>query len=256
VLGLSGPPGAASAAVFTLLGADRRFSVDGEGRWSLSAGGGHLGRALGSLDFAVVDVETTGGRSVDGHRIIEIAVVEVQDGVVADDFRTLVNPGRTIPTIVQSLTGITPSMVAAAPEFQHVAPEVVARLEDRVFVAHNAGFDWRFVADELVRAGYDPPEVRRLCTVRMARRLTTGLRRRNLDALSRHYGVPIHQRHRAFGDALATARILLRLLDEAAYRGIHDLDALEGFLRSRRRRSRSPQRELFDGPGAERPGAG
>ncbi|HZD03651.1 MAG TPA: exonuclease domain-containing protein, partial [Longimicrobiales bacterium] len=96
-------------------------------------------------------------------------------------------------------------------------------------------------------AGFDAPTLPRLCTVRMARRLLPGLRRRNLDALTRHFGIPVHQRHRAFGDALATARILLRLLDEAGCRGIHDLDALQRFLGRRRGRGRTAQRELFDG---------
>lgn len=254
VLGLTGHPGAASAAVFALLGGDVRFRLDGEGRWSLAPGGVHIGRPLGSLSFAVVDVETTGGRSASGHRIIEIAVVEVRDGAVAGDFHTLVDPGRGIPTMIQSLTGITPPMVAGAPEFHHVAPRVAERLEGRVFVAHNAAFDWRFVTDELVRAGYETPDVARLCTVRMARVLLPGLRRRNLDALTRHFGIPVHQRHRAFGDALATARVLLRLLDEAGCRGIHDLDALQRFLRRRRRRRPSSQGELFGGPSRAREG--
>lgn len=246
VLGLEGHPGAASSAVFALLGGDERFRVDGEGRWSLGPGGAHLGRPLASLPFAVVDVETTGGPSRSGHRVIEIAVVEVRDGAVAADFRTLVNPGRGIPRMIQSMTGITPAMLAGAPEFQHVAPEVLRRLEGRVFVAHNARFDWRFVADELLRAGWEPPEMERLCTVRMARRLVPGLRRRNLDAVTRHFGIPVPGRHRAWGDAMATARVLVRLLDEAGLRGIHDLESLRRSLR-RRGTSRNPrQAELFD----------
>lgn len=247
VLGIAGHPGAASTAVFTLLGDDPRFRLDGAGRWSLAPGGAHLGRPLHELEYAVVDVETTGGPSGTGHRIIEIAVVEVAGGVVSDEFRTLVNPGRGIPSPVQVLTGITAGMVRAAPEFQHVAPVVAERLAGRVFVAHNVAFDWRFVVDELVAAGYEAPDVRRLCTVRMARRLVPALRRRNLDELARHFDVPIHERHRAYGDALATARVLLRLLDEAGLRGIHDLDALQGFLRKPRRRRGRPQPELFDG---------
>lgn len=247
VLGLHGHPGAASSAVFALLGADPRFRLDAEGRWSLGPGGAHLGRALDRLPYAVVDVETTGGPSHSGHRIIEIAVVEVRDGAVGDHFRTLVDPGRGVPTMIQSMTGITTPMLAGAPEFHHIAPAVAERLEGRVFVAHNVRFDWRFVADELTRAGWEPPEVDRLCTVRMARRLVPGLRRRNLDALTRHFGIPVHQRHRAYGDALATARVLVRLLDEAGRRGIHDLESLQRHLRRRRgHRDAARQPELFD----------
>jgi DNA polymerase-3 subunit epsilon len=249
VLGLEGHPGAASAAVFTLLGDDDRFRVDGDGRWSLAPGGTHLGTPLHDLTYAVVDVETTGGRPGRGHRITEIAVVELRDGILGAEFSSLVNPGRAIPLGIQSLTGITPEMVAGAPTFEHVAPRVAEHLEGRVFVAHNVGFDWRFVAAELTRAGIEPPDVPRLCTVRMARRLVPRLRRRNLDALSRHYRVPIANRHRAWDDALATARILLRLLDEAARRGIHDLESLHAFLRKRRSAKRASP-DLFDGGSA------
>lgn len=232
-LGLSGNPRAASAAVFTLLGSDPRFHVDGTGRWSLKDARASVDESLTSPTYAVVDVETTGGRPGRGHRIIEIAVVEVRDGVIADDFRTLVNPGARIPWGITRLTGITSEMVAGAPWFEAIADEVMERLRGRVFVAHNARFDWAFVRAELVDALGEAPEMKKLCTVRMTRRLVPRLRRRNLDAVARHFGVEIRPRHRAFGDALATARILIRLLDEAAARGISDLGSLEALLLGR-----------------------
>lgn len=251
VLGLRGHAGAASAAVFSLLGADARFEVDGKGRWSLAGGGVHIGRSLGALTYAVVDVETTGGGHGAGHRITEIAIIEVRGGAITDEWQTLVNPGRSIPFVVQSLTGITPGMVDTAPYFDHVAEEIADRLRGRVFVAHNVGFDWRFVSDELTRSGIEVPSVERLCTVRMARRLVHGLRRRNLDALTQHFGVPIQGRHRAYGDALATARVLLRMVDEAQGRGIGDLKALEAYLRQGGRRRRTAEEPgLFDGLGS------
>lgn len=209
--------------------------------------GVHLGRPLRELDYAVVDVETTGGPVFSGHRIIEIAIVEIRDGVICDEYETLINPGRWIPRMIESLTGIGTELVADAPYFEHVADEVADRLRGRVFVAHNVGFDWRFVSSELARAGVDVPSVPQLCTVRMARRLVFGLRRRNLDALSQHFGIPIPQRHRAYGDAFATARILLRLLDQAEGKGIADLDSLQSHLRRGRGRRHRPQPELFDG---------
>lgn len=254
VLGLEGHPGAASAAVFSLLGSDDRFRVDGEGRWSLAPGARALGRPLRDLSFAVVDVETTGGAYDNGHRITDIAVVEVRDGAVVDEWRTLVRPGRSIPPMITRLTGITNAMVRGAPDFEHVAPALQERLEGRVFVAHNMRFDWRWVSAELSAAGGDPPEGPRLCTIRLARALVPGLRRRNLDALTRHFGIPIHERHRAYGDALATARVLLRLLDEAAGRGIGDLQALDAHVRrnGRRKKRRSPQGELLGEAAAPR----
>lgn len=230
VLGLTGHPGAAAAAVYSLLGPDPRFRVDSGGVWSLEAGLRGVGPSLGFLDYAVVDVETTGGDPDQGHRIIELAIVEIRDGVIARDYRTLVNPGRRIPPGVVRLTGITDEAVATAPFFDEVAADVSDRLKGRVFVAQNAAFDRRFVSAQLVDVLGEVPPAEILCTVRMARRLIPELRKRNLDALSRHYGIRIHGRHRAYGDALATARIFLRLLDEAEGKGIRDLHRLVTFL--------------------------
>ena len=238
ILGLTGHAGAASAAVFQLLGADRRFKVDGAGVWSLDPGLAPLGKSLDEVGFAVVDVETTGGGLEFGHRVTDIAIVEVRGGEIVDEFQTLINPGRRIPTGITALTGITDEMVARAPYFDEVAESVLRRLEGRVFVAHNVAFDWGFVSGELVRTLGEAPEAVRLCTVRMVRRLVPGLRHRNLDVVTRHFGVPIEGRHRAYGDALATARVFLRLLDEARGRGLDDVASLEWYLRRRSRRTR------------------
>lgn len=246
ILRLEGNAGAASAAVFALLGTDPRFAVDAGGLWSLQ--GKAIGTPLSELSFAVVDVETTGGRAGGGDRITEIAIVEVRGGEIVDEYQSLVNPGRPIPPMIVRLTGITSPMVVSAPYFEHIAPEVQRRLSDRVFVAHNVGFDYGFVRYELQQALGEASLGSRLCTVRLARGLLPRLRRRNLDELARHYGISIHARHRAHGDALATARVLIRLLDEAAREGIHDLAALRKNLRRRiRRRSRrSPQKDLWE----------
>jgi DNA polymerase-3 subunit epsilon len=217
--------------------------VDGTGVWSLDPGLAPLGASLDDVGFAVVDVETTGGGVDRGHRITEIAVVEVRGGRIVDEYQTLVNPGRRIPPGVQALTGITDEMVAGAPYFDHVAETILARLEGRVFVAHNVSFDWGFVSTELTRALGQAPDPVRMCTVRMVRRLVPALRYRNLDVVSRHFGVRIQGRHRAYGDALATARVLLRLLDEARGRGLDDVASLEWYLRRRGRRKRRDPRQ-------------
>ncbi len=237
ILGLSGNPGAASAAVFALLANDARFSVDAGGVWTLAAG--RVGTALRDLSYAVVDVETTGGGVQQGHRITEIAIVTLEGGQIVDDWTTMVNPGRSIQPMVTAITGITADMVDSAPFFEHVAPEVSRRLAGRVFVAHNVGFDWAFVRNELAEAEGEVPAVESLCTVQLARLLLPQLKKRNLDAVSQHYDVPIEGRHRAWGDARATAWILRRLLDEAGLQGIHDLATLRKKLRSRRGRRRS-----------------
>ncbi len=232
--------GAASAAVFTVLGPDSRFQVDGEGVWSIL--GPRPGIPLSELSYAVVDVETTGGSYGRGHRMTEIAIYEVRGGVVEDEHRSLVNPGRTIPRHITALTGISNRMVSSAPFFDQIASDVLERLKGRVFVAHNARFDWGWISRQLADAIGEVHNVERLCTVRMSRRLLPRLRRRNLDEVARHYGIDVADRHRAHGDALATTRILIRLLDEAGRQGLADLDALRYFLRRRGRRSRSPRR--------------
>jgi len=230
VLGLTGNAGAASAAVFSLLGSDPRFRVDARGWWSLVGDPPRPEEELDALPFAVVDVETTGGSPDRGHRITEIAVVEIRDGLIAEDFQTLINPGRPIPPRVSELTGITDEMVRYAPYFDEVAEDLCAWIEDRVFVAHNVSFDWRFISAELGDAIGYVPRVPRLCTVQLVRRFAPELQRRNLDSITTHYGIPVHARHRAFGDALATARVLLRLLDAARASGVRDLTALQLLL--------------------------
>lgn len=250
VLGLEGHTGAAAAAVFQLLGADPRFRVDADGVWSVDDEAVPLGEPLGEVSFAVVDVETTGGSADRGHRVIDVAIVEVRGGEVVDEYQTLVNPARNVSSTIEGLTGISNDMVRGAPYFDHVADEISRRLRGRVFVAHNVSFDWRFIEAELLRAQVDVPEVPLMCTVRMSRRLVPDLRRRNLDVVARHFGVPIHERHRAYGDALATARVLLRLLDEARGRGIDDVRTLQWYLERRRRRlNRDPAQFALDLPG-------
>jgi DNA polymerase-3 subunit epsilon len=248
VLGLRGPHGALTTAVHTLLSRDARFRVDERGFWFFECAPGSI--PLHDLRCAVVDVETTGGSFATGHRIVDIAIVHVEPGGrVGELWRTLVNPGRSLPWGVQRLTGISDDMLSVAPWFEHVADEISRRLDGRVFVGHNVAFDWRFVNAELAEGLGAVPSVKRLCTIRMARFLLPKLRRRNLDVISRHYGVVNHARHRADGDALATARVFVRLLDEARTRGLGDLSALERFLATgmeglprRRRRGRGKVR--------------
>lgn len=176
---------------------------------------------LHELEFAVVDVETTGGSYYKTDRIVEVAVVIVRNGAPAESFSSLVNPCRPIPRGVSYLTGISNAMVMDAPLFDHIATELKGLLDSRVFVAHNVAFDWGFVNEELDRAMGFRLAVDRLCTVRLAKRLLTHLPRRNLDALSAHYEVRIENRHRALGDAAATAKVFARMLDELGRQGIH-----------------------------------
>lgn len=208
----------------TLLANDPRFTRTPDGRWTL-AGGSATSPPLDACRFAVVDVETTGVKAWRGDRIIEIAVVRL-DGTVA--FHSLINPGIPIPPFVQGLTGIEPPQVAQAPCFADIADELLEALTGTVFVAHNARFDWAFVSNEIERARNLVLQGPRVCTVRLARRLLPDLERRNLDAVSYHFGIEIVGRHRATGDAVAAAKCLHRLLRLAREEGAVCLADLEG----------------------------
>jgi DNA polymerase-3 subunit epsilon len=199
----------------------------------------------GALDrepFVVVDVETTGTRAWAGDRVTEVAVVRVQNGVATTVFDTLINPERSIPPAIVAITNITWEMVKDAPRFAEVCDQLLGVLEGNIFVAHNAGFDWRFISAEIERVTRRRLEGRRLCTVRLARRLVPQLRRRNLDALASFYGIDNAARHRAGGDALATAHILIRLLDAAHERGCASVDELERLMTSRTARAKRSRR--------------
>jgi len=233
VFGLSSaPPGLAARMLFELLGDERRVRVDREGVWRLAVPrrARALSGALSALTYVVVDVETTGGSPARGDRIIEVAAVRVERGRVTEEFSTLVNPGRTLSPWISRLTGITPTMLRGAPPFSDVAAQVCEHLRAGVFVAHNASFDWRFLVEEMRRARAMMPEGPRLCTLRLARRALPGVRRLGLDSLAQYYGLEVAGRHRACGDAAATARILLRLLSEAEKRGIETWTELAKWL--------------------------
>lgn len=228
------PPALAARLLFDLLSDERRLEVDDRGVWSLAAvGSGGQDRELRGLDYVVVDVETTGSSPRTGARVIEVAAVEVTAGRVTGEFGSLVNPGVPVPRWISRLTGISDEMLVDAPRFEEIADLVRERLEGRIFVAHNAGFDWRFVAAEMKRARSLLPSGPRLCTLRLARRALPGLPRRGLDALADFYGIEIEDRHRAGGDALATAGVLMRLLAEADRRGVRRWSQLQAWLDGR-----------------------
>lgn len=186
---------------------------------------------LRSIRFAVVDVEATGSRLHGGDRIMEVAVVHVQNGEVRTAIDVLVNPQRPVTPFVTRLTGIHWDMLHEAPTFGDVAERVHEALDGCVFVAQNVKFDWRFLSSELQRATGKGLRGQKLCTVKIARKLLTQLRRRNLDALAWHYEVPIVGRHRAGGDARATAQILVRLLADARRQDVDTWDDLMALLK-------------------------
>ena len=166
--------------------------------------------ALLDAPLAIVDVETTGAHPA-WDRVTEIAVVEVNEGDVVSEWSTLLNPGAPIPAAIQALTGITNDMVAGAPAFEDLAREIYERLDGRVFVAHNARFDYGFLRHEFERAGLRF-HARTLCTVKLSRRLYPDYRRHSLDSLIERHGIELGTsgtgRHRALGDARAVWEFL------------------------------------------------
>lgn len=160
--------------------------------------------------YAIVDIETTGGYA-DHHRITEIAIYH-HDGIqITDTFHTLINPGRNIPYYITGLTGITSEMVFGAPPFSEVAKAIHEKLDGRIFVAHNAHFDYSFLKKEFEQAGINW-QAKKLCTVRLSRKIIPGLRSYSLGSLAASLGIQIVNRHRAGGDASATVKIFDQLL--------------------------------------------
>lgn len=153
-----------------------------------------------------MDLETTGGHAA-RDRVIEAGIVLMEDGAVVEEYATLVNPGVRIPYGIQQFTGITDAMVADAPPFEAVAGAIAKRLEGRLFVAHNARFDYGFLRSEFRRLDtrFRAPV---LCTVRLSRALTPGERGHNLDAVMQRHGIACDARHRALGDAKVLAEFL------------------------------------------------
>lgn len=146
-----------------------------------------------------VDLETTGATATHD-RITEVGIVEVNRGRLISEWSTLVNPGMSIPPAIQALTGITNTMVALAPTFAEIHRELYERLEGKLFVAHNARFDYGFLKNEFRRCGITF-NARVLCTVKLSRKLYPHHTRHNLDTLMERHGLECAARHRALGDA-------------------------------------------------------
>ena len=188
------------------------------------------GPYLPDTTFAVVDIETTGGRPPQ-HRITELAAVKVRAGEVVDSRDVLVNPGREIPWNVVRLTGITDAMVADKPGLMEALPGFLDFVDGCVFVAHCANFDLHFLqyyAQEFLERDFSPPV---LCTFELANRLLPGQKRFNLGELSTALGLLDSEevRHRALSDAEATAQIFIRFTQMCRLLGLDSLESLLEF---------------------------
>jgi DNA polymerase III subunit epsilon len=169
---------------------------------------------FGKMMYAIVDIETTGGYAA-ANGITEISVF-VHDGTrVVRHFETLINPGQIIPRYITALTGIDNAMTEGAPTFEEIAPVLFDILREAVFVAHNVNFDYSFVKHQLKENGFELSE-KKLCTVRLGRKVFPGLPSYSLGNLCRSLNIKIENRHRAGGDAKATVQLFEYLLANGA----------------------------------------
>jgi DNA polymerase-3 subunit epsilon len=177
--------------------------------------------------FSVVDTETT-GIAQRCNELVEIAAVRVRGLEIREDeiFQSLINPGMPIPPAVSCIHGITDEMVADAPPLQEVLEKYTEFCADTILVMQNASFDLSFLRPRLAAAGLPAPKNPVLDTMRLSRRIHPYAKSHGLDAILRRLNIVPRQRHRALGDALATAEALvffLRKLMDDGYRSISQI---------------------------------
>jgi DNA polymerase III epsilon subunit family exonuclease len=177
---------------------------------------------MSELNFAVIDVETTGLFVKGSDRILEIAVLRLSpEGQILDRFETLVNPSRDVgPTF---LHGITAGDIKDAPSFGEIAGDVLARLRGSVLVGHNVNFDYRFLESELKRLGVQLPDCMRICTMYIARRLIPMLPSCSLCGVCSLLGIDLEAAHTVMADATATGQLLGKILEQVPVKGLPDL---------------------------------
>ncbi len=164
------------------------------------------------MHYAIVDIETTGSYAAQ-NSITEIAILIHNGQQVIQRFQSLFKVKQSIPPFIEALTGISNEMLANEPYFEDLAPLIYSLLQDKIFVAHNVNFDYSFVKYQLEQCGYSL-QCPKLCTVRLSRKIIPNLPSYSLGKLCHAIGIPIQDRHRAMGDAEATATLFTRLLAE------------------------------------------
>jgi DNA polymerase-3 subunit epsilon len=162
--------------------------------------------------YAILDIETTGGQ-FNEEGITEIAIYKFDGHEIVDQFISLVNPEIPIQPFVVKLTGINNEMLRGAPKFFEVAKRIIEMTNDCILVAHNADFDYRILRTEFRRLGYDFNQ-KTLCTVELSKKLLPEQTSHSLGKLVRALGIPMADRHRASGDAMATVKLFKMLLDK------------------------------------------
>jgi DNA polymerase-3 subunit epsilon len=223
-------------------------------RWEEQRGFDELGRPLRDTTFVVVDLETSGGSAADGAMITEVGAVKVHGGEVLGEFQTLVNPHQAIPAFIALLTGITDSMVGAAPPIEVVLPSFLEFAAGSVLVAHNAPFDVGFLRHFASEHGHRWPRFEVVDTARLARRV---LHRDEaptckLSALAVLFHASTTPNHRALADARATVDVLHGLMERLGNLGVHTVEELQAFssgVSDTQRRKRHLAEHLPHAPG-------
>lgn len=187
---------------------------------------------LSQESFTVLDLETTGGRP-ESNGILEIGMVRIENCRIADKFSSLVNPGFPIPPIVRKMTGITGDMVADAPHFEVLADPILDFVDCSILVVHNGPFDLQFLNFYLEQQGRPRLLNPSLCTVKLGEKLLPEAPNRRLETLAQYLGIPLNGRHRAWGDAQATAQIFLAYLRILEEKGIRTLPELFRYMNPR-----------------------
>ena len=162
--------------------------------------------------FAIIDIETTGNSYKFG-QITEIAIFQHNGKEITGSYSSLVKPEMDIPLFITRLTGISNETVREAPPFYKIAKTIIELTAGRTFVAHNVQFDYKFIKEEYKRLGYDYNR-KTLCTVKLSRKLFPGHKSYSLGCLCSDLGIEINGRHRAAGDAFATAKLFDLLIRE------------------------------------------
>ncbi len=184
------------------------------------------------MNFTVVDIETT-GLSAYYHKITEIAALKYKDGKIVRNFSTLINPKVHISRFITRLTGIDNKMVKNKPTIDKVIPKFHSFIGDSPFVAHNAGFDYKFLDYALEKNMGVNLGNQKICTVRLARRLLPELPNKKLSSLCEHFKIRNDDAHRARSDAMVTAKIFHSFLDMMEEKEIHHIEDILKFQKSR-----------------------
>lgn len=164
-------------------------------------------------EFAVLDFETT-GVSGKNNRVIEIGIVRIKNLEIIDSYQTFINPGLLLPYYITKITGITDADIYDAPYFEDVTSEVIDFIGDSVLVAHNLPFDFSFLKHEFIRADILLPKMNSLCTLKLARKMYPELKSKSLGNLVKHFGIRHRHVHRALGDAMVTAKLLIKMITQ------------------------------------------